>query len=127
MSHEMKTRLLVVDDEQSIRRLCMTIGTSLGFVCAEAESAEAVPPPGRERVVKGLDALRAKSKFFFDNNEVHKSEVLGPYPHQDRFAVRFVFEVTFKPTGQRRTMDEVGLFTVVDGKIAKEEFFYPAG
>ena len=93
----------------------------------EAESAEAVPPPGRERVVKGLDALRAKSKFFFDNNEVHKSEVLGPYPHQDRFAVRFVFEVTFKPTGQRRTMDEGGLFTVVDGKIAKEEFFYPAG
>jgi DNA-binding NtrC family response regulator len=40
MNHEMKTRLLVVDDEQSIRRLCMTIGTSLGFVCAEAESAE---------------------------------------------------------------------------------------
>jgi DNA-binding NtrC family response regulator len=30
-----------VDDEQSIRRLCMTIGTSLGFACVEAESAEA--------------------------------------------------------------------------------------
>src|SRR5205809_6590987 len=41
MSDEMKTRLLVVDDEQSIRRLCMTIGTTLGYVCAEAESAEA--------------------------------------------------------------------------------------
>ena len=40
MSHEIKTRLLVVDDEQSIRRLCMTIGTTLGFECAEAESAE---------------------------------------------------------------------------------------
>jgi two-component system, NtrC family, response regulator AtoC len=41
MSTELKVRLLVVDDEQSIRRLCMTIGNSLGFVCAEAESAEA--------------------------------------------------------------------------------------
>jgi DNA-binding NtrC family response regulator len=41
MSDELKTRLLVVDDEQSIRRLCMTIGTSLGFACSEAESAEA--------------------------------------------------------------------------------------
>ena len=41
MSEELKTRLLVVDDEQSIRRLCMTIGNSLGFACAEAESAEA--------------------------------------------------------------------------------------
>jgi DNA-binding NtrC family response regulator len=41
MSADLKIRLLVVDDEQSIRRLCMTIGTSLGFACAEAESAEA--------------------------------------------------------------------------------------
>jgi two-component system response regulator AtoC len=44
MSDEMKTRLLVVDDEQSIRRLCMTIGTALGFSCTEAESAEAALP-----------------------------------------------------------------------------------
>jgi len=41
MSAELKIRLLVVDDEQSIRRLCMTIGNSLGFACTEAESAEA--------------------------------------------------------------------------------------
>src|SRR5450432_1635354 len=40
MSEEPKIKLLVVDDEQSIRRLCMTIGTSLGFTCNEAESAE---------------------------------------------------------------------------------------
>ena len=40
MSEDLKTKLLVVDDEQSIRRLCMTIGTSLGFTCNEAESAE---------------------------------------------------------------------------------------
>jgi two-component system, NtrC family, response regulator AtoC len=40
MSDELKTRLLVVDDEQSIRRLCMTIGNTLGFACSEAESAE---------------------------------------------------------------------------------------
>src|ERR1700726_262594 len=41
MNADLKIRLLVVDDEQSIRRLCMTIGTSLGFLCQEAESAEA--------------------------------------------------------------------------------------
>ena len=40
MTDDLKIKLLVVDDEQSIRRLCMTIGTSLGFVCDEAESAE---------------------------------------------------------------------------------------
>jgi two-component system, NtrC family, response regulator AtoC len=40
MSDESKIKLLVVDDEQSIRKLCMTIGGSLGFSCNEAESAE---------------------------------------------------------------------------------------
>jgi two-component system response regulator AtoC len=40
MSDDLKIRLLVVDDEQSIRRLCMTIGTTLTYVCSEAESAE---------------------------------------------------------------------------------------
>lgn len=93
----------------------------------DAVSVEAMDFPGRERTVKGLDALRAKSKFFLENNEVHNLEVFGPYPNEDRFVVRFVLEATFKPTGQRRAVDEVGLFTVVDGKITREEFFYPPG
>jgi two-component system, NtrC family, response regulator AtoC len=33
-------RFLIVDDEQSIRRLCMTIGGGLGFSCLEAPSGE---------------------------------------------------------------------------------------
>jgi DNA-binding NtrC family response regulator len=32
---------LIVDDEQSIRKLCMTVGEALGFVCMEANSGEA--------------------------------------------------------------------------------------
>jgi DNA-binding NtrC family response regulator len=35
-----RIRLLVVDDEYTIRRLCMTVGGTLGYVCSEAESAE---------------------------------------------------------------------------------------
>ena len=30
----------------------------------------------------------------------HKAEVFGPYPHDDRFAVRFVFDITHKPSRQ---------------------------
>ena len=41
MSEDFRVKFLIVDDEQSIRKLCMTIGASLGFECAEAESAEA--------------------------------------------------------------------------------------
>jgi DNA-binding NtrC family response regulator len=41
MRDELRLRFLIVDDEQSIRRLCMTVGQGLGYVCAEAETAEA--------------------------------------------------------------------------------------
>ncbi|HXQ25647.1 MAG TPA: sigma-54 dependent transcriptional regulator [Candidatus Acidoferrales bacterium] len=41
MKDESRLRFLIVDDEQSIRRLCMTVGQGLNFVCAEAETAEA--------------------------------------------------------------------------------------
>jgi two-component system response regulator AtoC len=41
MSDDYRIHFLIVDDEQSIRKLCMTIGASLGYDCAEAESAEA--------------------------------------------------------------------------------------
>src|ERR1041385_1495756 len=40
MTDELKIRFLIVDDHQSIRKLCMTVGASLGFECHEAESAE---------------------------------------------------------------------------------------
>jgi two-component system, NtrC family, response regulator AtoC len=41
MTDDFRIRFLIVDDQQSIRKLCMTIGTSLGFFCCEAESGEA--------------------------------------------------------------------------------------
>lgn len=33
-------RFLIVDDDKSVRRLCATIGSSLNFICSEADSAE---------------------------------------------------------------------------------------
>jgi two-component system, NtrC family, response regulator AtoC len=41
MTDDSRLRFLIVDDEQSIRRLCMTVGQSLSLVCSEAETAEA--------------------------------------------------------------------------------------
>jgi len=39
-SEELRIRLLIVDDEQTIRKLCVTVGEALGFICLEAESGE---------------------------------------------------------------------------------------
>jgi two-component system, NtrC family, response regulator AtoC len=41
MAEDYRIQFLVIDDEQSIRKLCVTIGNSLGFVSAQVESAEA--------------------------------------------------------------------------------------
>ena len=41
MTTDAKVRFMIVDDHPSIRKLCMTVGASLGFSCIEAESAVA--------------------------------------------------------------------------------------
>jgi ketosteroid isomerase-like protein len=91
----------------------------------DAVSVEAFAPPGMDKTVKGLEAIRAKSKTWNETNILHSGEVSGPYPHDGRFAVRFTFDVTNKPSGKRMKMDEIGLFTIEKGKITREEFFYP--
>jgi len=90
----------------------------------DAVSIEAAAQPGMDRVVKGLDGIRAKGKSWSESNVVQSAEVMGPFPNDNRFAVRFTFDVTNKPSGRRMKMDEIGLFTVENGKIAREEFFY---
>ncbi|HET9284120.1 MAG TPA: sigma-54 dependent transcriptional regulator [Candidatus Angelobacter sp.] len=41
MTDNARVRFLIVDDHPSVRKLCMTVGASVGFDCMEAESAEA--------------------------------------------------------------------------------------
>jgi hypothetical protein len=88
-------------------------------------SVEAGAPQGQDREARGLDACIAKGKWWSDNHIVHSAEIEGPWPHDDKFIVRFKFDITSKPmNNQRIMMDEVGLYTVKDGKIVREEFFY---
>ncbi len=41
MTEHLEIRFLVVDDEESIRRLCMAVAQGLGFTCLEASNGEA--------------------------------------------------------------------------------------
>jgi ketosteroid isomerase-like protein len=90
-------------------------------------SVEAGAPPGMQRENKGLSAVKAKGEWWLANHEIHSSNITGPWPHDDRFVVGFQYDVTNKPSGQRMKMDEVGLYTVKNGKIVREEFFYSMG
>jgi hypothetical protein len=95
-------------------------------------SVEAFPSPTNAfpQEVKGIDKVVEKNKWWYENNEVHHGTAEGPFPHKDRFAVLFVYETTPRSgpmKGKRFKFNEVALYTVKDGKIVKEEFFYDMG
>jgi ketosteroid isomerase-like protein len=88
-----------------------------------------VEPVGNEAMpaeMNGIDAVRQKNEWWQDNYDVNSLEVNGPFVGGDQFAVQYVFDTTFKATGQRSTMTEMALYTVKDGKIVREQFFYHA-
>lgn len=90
-------------------------------------SVEASSMPNMPAEMKGMDAILGKNKWWVDNHEVHAATCEGPFPHGDQFIVRFNYDVTNKPSGKRMQMDEAALYTVKDGKIVREEFFYSMG
>jgi hypothetical protein len=90
-------------------------------------SVEAMSMPDMPQEMKGIDKIKGKNQWWYENNEVHGGKAEGPYPNGDRFAVRFHYDITPKvgpSKGKRTSMDEIGVYTVKGGKIVKEEFFY---
>ncbi len=83
-----------------------------------------IEPMGPEPESRGLDAVLGKRKWWYDNHEVHGGGAEGPYVNGDQFAVEFSMDVTAKASGQRMQMKEIALYTVKDGKIVEERFFY---
>ncbi len=83
------------------------------------------PMDGPAARSSGRAAVDAKGVWWYSNHEVHGVKVEGPYVHGDQFTVRFTMDVTPKG-GARMSMDEHGLYTVRDGKIVEERFFYGA-
>ena len=116
------------------------VGNSLVSLCRQGQFMEvidqyysdniiSVEPVGDEAMpaeMSGIEAVRGKNQWWVENHEVHGLNVDGPFVGDGQFAVRFTFEVTPKMTGQRTTMTEIALYTVEDGKITKEEFYYNA-
>ncbi len=91
-------------------------------VSVEATGDEAMPA-----VMNGRDAVRGKNEWWVNNHKVHSARVKGPYPNGDRFAVIYDFEVTpavGPMAGKRMRMEEVAVYTVADGKVVREEFYY---
>lgn len=94
------------------------------FNAEDIVSYEAMEGPMAE--CRGRAAVKAKSDWWYGAHEVNGGTVEGPWVTGDQFIVHLGIDVTIKETGQRMQMNEVGLYTVRDGKISAEKFFYPA-
>lgn len=92
----------------------------------DAVSVEAMPMPGQETgEILGLDGIRAKHAQWYEMMEMHSSTADGPYYHGDsKFAVIFSMDATDRGSGERMSMQEVGVYTVANDKIVREEFYY---
>jgi ketosteroid isomerase-like protein len=90
-------------------------------------SVESASGPDMPAETSGIGAIKGKNKWWLENHEVHSGVANGPYVGENQFAVEFKFDVTYKPTGRRFQIDEMALYTVKDGKIVHEHFYYNPG
>ncbi len=85
-------------------------------------SVEARSMDGGSPETHGIDGVRKKTEWWTNSMEVHSSKVSGPFVAHDRFVVQFDVDVTDKESKKRMQMSEVGVYTVKDGRIVREEF-----
>jgi ketosteroid isomerase-like protein len=90
-----------------------------------AKDIVSVEPRAMENMsaeMRGIDQVRGKTEWWEKNMEVHSAKVSGPFVARDTFVVQFDVDVTDKASKKRMQMSEVGIYTVKDGKVSREEF-----
>lgn len=111
-----------------------TVATKLVDLCNQGKNFDVmrtmyapdiVSVEGDGAETAGQGEVIRKSEIWQSSNAIHSEKVRGPFFNgPDQFAVHFTFEVTPNRTGQRVTIEEVGVYTVKDDKITREQFFY---
>jgi hypothetical protein len=90
-------------------------------------SVEAQTSDGSSPETRGMDGVRGKIDWWVDAMEVHSFKANGPFVAHDRFVVQYDADVTDKNSKKRFQLSEVGVYTVKNGKIIREEFLPRAG
>ena len=88
---------------------------------------ESIEGHGVSMLWKGKAACKAKSDDWMSKHRIHSAHAEGPYLGATGFAVKFRMDVETIETGERMEMEEIGVYTVKNGKIVREEFMYGMG
>jgi ketosteroid isomerase-like protein len=97
-------------------------GAAARFNSPDIVSIEAMEGPMAR--IQGTEALKAEWDWWYGNHAVHDVTVEGPFVNGDGFILIFGMDFTPKATGERMQSRETALYTVGDGKIVEERFFY---
>jgi len=90
-------------------------------------SVEARTMDGSSPEARGIKGVREKVHWWLENMEVHSFKANGPFVAHDRFVVQYDADVTDKNSKKRFQLSEVGVYTVKNGKIVREEFLPRSG
>src|SRR5206468_6793096 len=90
-------------------------------------SVEARTMDGSSPETRGIEGVRGKTDWWLQNMQVHSATVSGPFVAHDRFVVQYDIDVTDKNSKNRMQLSEVGVYTVKNGKIVREEFLPRVG
>jgi hypothetical protein len=90
-------------------------------------SVEAYSDGGGSPETRGKEGVRGKVDWWLNAMQVHSFAAGEPFVGHDRFVVQYDAEVTDKESKQRRNLSEVGVYTVKNGRIVREEFLPRAG
>jgi limonene-1,2-epoxide hydrolase len=90
-------------------------------------SVEAHGMSGGSPETRGIEGVRRKTDWWEQNMQIHSFQANGPFVAHDRFVVQYDADVTDKNSKQRMQLSEVGVYTVRNGKIVREEFLPRAG
>ena len=85
-------------------------------------SVEASASEGESAEKRGIDQVRGKIDWWLNAMEVHSFTANGPFVAHNRFVVQYDADVTEKNSKKRFQLSEVGVYTVKNGKIVREEF-----
>ena len=112
----------IADDVVAMSKAGDVDGIGAKYWADNVVSVEAMDGPMAR--LEGKAAVHGKSEWWNGAHEIHGVETFGPWVNGDQFSVRWVMDVTQKESGERMSMDEIALYTVKDGRIIEERFFY---
>ena len=81
-------------------------------------------PDGIPAKVMGIEATRRKCHTRFDIARIDELSIDGPFVTGNQFALFIDMMIAGSASGKAQPFTEIAVFTVCDGRITEERYFY---